>query len=273
MSFNIYWINNYNSLLFLRQDPVTGKLQGTYSSTTGGTGTYNVTGWAALDTPSSDSGQPMAIAILWRSNDNGKSDPSHEVSGMAGQVIISGEQLNLSLVHLFIETDPVTSDLVSGIYPDKLIFQPSPHSLDLEKPISNAEEKNDVFNNNIAGTWIPKNNNFIQEIQLGILNNTSAEIEGKIVYVDGTSYPVSGFSDAYAETNKLNLQGISVTSYKETNGKRKCISLAGYLNLSTGELSLQQMTANATSNSSNYQQILLEHLSLIKLNKKSLLSD
>jgi hypothetical protein len=65
------WINSYNSLMKLQQDPVTGMLTGTYSSTTGGTGTYDIVGWAALNKPTTKAGQGMAISILWRSNDGG----------------------------------------------------------------------------------------------------------------------------------------------------------------------------------------------------------
>jgi hypothetical protein len=48
MSFANTWINPYNSLMKLTQDPVSGALTGTYSSTTDGSGTYDVTGWASL---------------------------------------------------------------------------------------------------------------------------------------------------------------------------------------------------------------------------------
>ena len=128
MSFINPWVNSYNSLMKLQQDPVSGILKGTYSSTTGGTGTYDVIGWASLKDATPDAGQTMAISILWRSNDGGISDPSHEVSAMAGQVISINKEQNLVLLHIFVETNPGTVP-TTGIYPDKLIFTPTTDNL------------------------------------------------------------------------------------------------------------------------------------------------
>jgi hypothetical protein len=130
------------------------------------------------------------------------------------------------------------------------------------KTKSDTEINNTVFNDHISGTWIPNSKSDIQLIKLSIASGAYSEISGNILYSNGVTYPITGYSDIFAESNNLHLQGVSITSYLEENGNRKCISLSGYLNLSTGELFFQQMIANSTSNASNYQQIFLVNLSL-----------
>jgi hypothetical protein len=264
MSINNTWINSYHSVMRLSQDPITGKLTGTYSSTTGGTGTYNVVGWAALLNPTESAGQPMAISILWRSNDGGKSDPSHEVSGMAGQVILSNNAENLSLVHLFVETDPIASKLAPGFYPDKLIFAPYQTSVNTANDNRNELVASIQSNDSISGIWVTNSGSEIVQIKLAQTNLSDNSVEGTILYQDGSLYPIIGYTDSFAVSGKLNLQGLTLSSFIDKNGTRTCISMSGYLDLEKNIITLTRLLAHATDSASNYTQVLMEALEFKK---------
>jgi hypothetical protein len=259
MSFATPWVNSYNSIIKLEQDPTTGMLTGTYASTTGGTGTYDVVGWASLQDATTKLGQTMAISILWRSNDGGKSDPSHEVSGMAGQLLLADTQQNLTLNHIFVETKPDTIPQ-TGFYPDKLIFTPvkpadinTYNSMEADFIPATAEMKE-----NLAGTWIGSVAGQPVEIGFEFPDKGGIQLAGTITYQDGKAYPIVGFTDIFALTSALNLQGISFSTYVDSPDGRKCISMAGHLNLATGKIALAKMQAQSTPPDSTWYSVHLE---------------
>lgn len=91
------WKNEFNSVMDItRVDPKTGIFSGTYSSTTGATGTYLVTGITDISPdrdPKNDNSQTIAFAVSWR-DIGGNPDGAHWVSGFAGQLqIVEGEQV------------------------------------------------------------------------------------------------------------------------------------------------------------------------------------
>ncbi len=261
MSFTHPWINPYNSIMDVTQDAVTGRLSGTYRSTTGGSGTYDVVGWASLADASITEGQPMAISILWRSNDGGKSDPSHEVSGMAGQVVAGNEGQFLSLMHLFVETDP-NSGMQLGSYPDKLIFTPTTETDptrhqqagDLATPVASVSPAQD----NISGTWIATIGAEEIKIILALPDPSQTRVQGNIGYTDGGSYPVAGFTDIFAAGLGLKQQGISISTYTEGANGRACITMAGYLELANNQLKLTRFSAQSTKPGSTWEQVTME---------------
>ena len=264
MSFATPWVNSYNSIMKLIQDPVTGMLSGTYASTTGGTGTYDVIGWASLQEATSKLGQTMAISILWRSNDGGKSDPSHEASGMAGQLILTGSQQSLVLEHIFVETEPDTIPH-TGFYPDKLIFTPA------ESAETNAADNTAKFiaataemRENLEGTWVGTIAEQCVEICFNLPVKGAIQLAGTITYPDGKTYPIVGFTDIFAVSSSLNMQSISFSTYTDEPNGRKCISMAGHLNLSNGKIALAKMKAEATAPDSTWHHVQLEQCQLEK---------
>jgi hypothetical protein len=266
MSFENAWINEYHSLIQLKQDPITGMLSGKYSSTTGGTGTYDVVGWASLDNPTEQAGKPMAITVLWRSNDGGKSDPSHEVSGMAGQVITMDNNLKLSLVHIFVETDPVSSKIEAGFYPDKLIFLPKDEARKISSPPENNDINTTIRGIAIAGKWKSSNANIaIDSIQLMQPDKFSCNINGIIQYKDGSQFEIIGFTDIYATSSNLSKQAIGFSSYIDVLGKRTCISMAGYFDANSNKIRITSMHSIATANDANYTQVNMELFELERL--------
>lgn len=267
MSFTNPWINTYNSIMNLVQNPVTGMLKGVYSSTTDGSGTYDVIGWASLTDASNTAGQAMAISILWRSNDGGKSDPSHEVSGMAGQAVAVNPGQNLSLMHLFVETDP-NAGMQTGFYPDKLIFTPAdvtvPASPNNTGNITNASAPQPIVKDNISGTWKGAVAGKWIELTLILPDPLETQVHGTISYADGVGYPLVGFTDIFAETGGLSWQGISFSTYIDEPGGRICIAMAGYLNLTTNKISLTQFSARSTKPDSTWEQVIMQSYDLEK---------
>ncbi len=267
MSFINPWINTYNSIMDLVQDPITGMLKGSYRSTTDGSGTYDVIGWASLTDASNNAGQTMAISILWRSNDGGKSDPSHEVSGMAGQVVVVNPAQNLSLMHLFVETDP-DSGMQTGFYPDKLIFTPTNamasattgNTSDISKP----PVPDPIVKDNISGIWTGSVDRKRIEVKLVLPDPLETNVRGTISYSDGNVYPITGFTDIFAETAGLNRQGISFSTYIDEPGGRICIAMAGYLDLTTNKILLNRLSAQSTKSDSTWQQVIMQSYDLEK---------
>lgn len=91
------WKNEFGSVMDITTvDARTGIFSGTYSSTTGATGTYLVTGLTDIrpsQQPGNDNSQTIAFAVSWRDL-GGNPDGEHWVSGFAGQLqIVDGEQL------------------------------------------------------------------------------------------------------------------------------------------------------------------------------------
>ncbi|MEO8770089.1 MAG: avidin/streptavidin family protein [Ferruginibacter sp.] len=262
MSFTTAWINSYHSLMKLTQDPVTGMLNGTYASTTGGTGTYDVIGWASLQDATPAAGKTMAISILWRSNDGGKSDPSHEVSGMAGQAVAMSKEENLELLHLFVETNPATTPQI-GFYPDKLIFVPSTGNEHVivtnvaapDLPMATTADQ-------ISGTWSGKTSEGVIEIHFQLPGPGETQFNGKIIYPNGNSYPIAGFTDIFASEPAFTWQGISFSTYIDGPGGRRCIAMAGYLDLTSNKIHLMQLTAQTTDPASTWYQAQLTQLIL-----------
>ena len=264
MSFTQPWINAYNSLLDLQQDPITGMLRGTYSSTTGGSGTYNVIGWASLQNATPAAGQTMAISILWRSNDGGISDPSHEVSAMAGQVVAINPQKNLVLMHIFVETNPDTVPK-TGIYPDKLIFTPTAKASSLTKNnLGTTAHKNPRNKDNLSGIWSGKISGKLMKISIQLADPRATRLLGEVTYPDGSTYPIAGFTDIYASPPAYNWQGISFSTYIEGPDGRECIAMAGYLDLTTNVINLTRLSAQSTGADSTWYQVQIEQLQLEK---------
>lgn len=264
MSFKTAWVNAYDSIMKLNQDPVTGMLKGTYASSTGGTGTYDVIGWASLQDATPAAGQTMAISILWRSNDGGKSDPSHEVSGMAGQAVAMGTEENLELLHLFVETNPATVP-PTGFYPDKLIFVPSPGNENMMvKNIDASAPLITIKADHISGTWSGITSEGEIKIRFHLPVPGETQVNGTILYPNGNIYPIAGFTDIFALKPAFTWQGISFSTYIDGPHGRRCIAMAGYLDLVSHKIHLMQLTAQSTVPGSTWYQAQLAQLILFR---------
>jgi hypothetical protein len=259
------WINSYNSLMKLSQDPTTGMLIGTYASTTGGTGTYDVVGWTSLPSATPNAGQTMALSILWRSNDGGKSDPSHEVSGMAGQVVSLPAEENLELIHIFVETNPNTTPQM-GFYPDKLTFTPYTTMEDIgSSGVEDVVHTPSIsIADSITGHWAGNTADGLIAFDFQLPNPSKDQLVGSIIYPNGNKFPIVGFVDIYCTQPPFTRQGITFSSYVDGLEGRVCIAMAGYLDLQTNQIHLMPLSAQTTNLGSTWYQTQLSQLILSK---------
>lgn len=249
------WINSYGSIMTLDQDPATGILTGTYASTTGGTGTYDVVGCSAIGAAIPSAGETMSVSILWRSNDGGKSDPSHEVSAMTGQLVVDTAE-RLELIHVFVETNPNVPPPGLGVYPDKLVFTPAP----ARQEVRLAEPETAIAGADLlSGSWFGELDGEVVEISISIPQPNATAIKGVIYYANGTKLPISGFTDIFAGPAGLPWQGVSFCTYADAGGNRNCMGIAGYLDYSTKLLHLTQLIAQSTANKSTWYQTRLSN--------------
>ena len=113
------WENEHGSIMEITvQD---GKIEGSYSSHTGDTGTYRVLGLA--DPKPIGGSQTFAFAVSWRPLDaHAAGSGDHWVSGFVGQLqVIDGEE---TLTTMWLLTKPTTpEENWTSILIDKSIFK------------------------------------------------------------------------------------------------------------------------------------------------------
>ena len=124
--------------------------------------------------------------------------------------------------------------------------------------ITNAPPHQPIRKDNISGTWKDSVAEKWIEIKLVLPDPLKTQVEGIISYSDGGSYPLAGFTDIFAETGGLNLQGITFSTYVDGLNGRICITMAGYLNLSTNKISLTRFSAQSTQPGSTWQQVIMQ---------------
>lgn len=258
MSISGNWINIYNSTMQLEQTD-TGVIFGSYSSTTGSSGAYYIVGFGSQSATPGD-GQSLALSILWRSYEGGQGDPSwHYVSGFSGQCITVDNVESLILLHDLVATAPFPGVVPgTGAYLDKLTYTPQTGG---ETPVPRPEPSGiEALNSPIDGTW-----SCVQDPSLSLTvalqDDVWGFVSGTLIW-QGEQVPVAGFTDCYAVSGGLNLQGLTVTAYFPSTGQS--IAFAGSLNLETGGLALAQLTSLGTAPSSLWTQTQLAGLDFVQ---------
>ncbi len=254
------WHNSYGSLLTLELNNKTGALIGTYASTTGGTGTYDVVGWCALNSATEAIGQPLCISILWRSNDGGKSDPSHEVSMMAGQLFLIDGAESLVLNHMFIETKAATTPAL-GNYPDKLVFFPYPQGPTTQIKIADMPT---TQASTLPGSWSGTIQDKKFTLELQATPESATGLSGTICFDNGPTEYITGFTDGFAQTDGFARQGVTLSTFRNEGEERILVAMAGYLDLRTQKLYFNQFETRATSPDNKWYQTVIAGVELIK---------
>ncbi|HLT91119.1 MAG TPA: avidin/streptavidin family protein [Woeseiaceae bacterium] len=248
MSVTGTWTNSYGSVMELQQ-LVGGMVTGTYQSSTGSTGKYFVVGMANMNDPTPQLGQSVALAIYWRSYEGGPSDPSwHWVSGLSGQLDVSGAQPTIYLMHAMVATCDFPGLADAGTYVDKLVYTPKGA---LQEPAPKLEIASpEAAADPISGIWVCREN---PGLALGLaLNNPSVGYVTGNWYTPTGQYPVLAFTDVDAQSAGLPRQGLSVTVGLGTAGT--CQSMAGSLEFSTGVLTLTVFDSRGTAGDAIYVQ-------------------
>jgi len=248
------WVNVYGSVVTLLQFD-DGVVVGTYSSTTGSSGTYWVIGFTDPNPPTNGNGQSLAFSILWRSFNGGTPDPSwHYVSGFSGQMIVMDGTPNLIMIHDLVATtvDPGVVDII-GSYPDKLTYIPRPPGTPPNWP---PPFQPPTSPDPVDGNWTCIQDPNIT-LTLTVQDETSGFLTGTLTTATG-SVPLTGFTDTGAGAAGLTLQGLTVAALLP-NG-HMVVAIAGSLNLATNSLTMSWFESNGTAAGSTYTQTRLRGL-------------
>jgi saccharopepsin len=258
MNVNGSWVNVYGSVVTLLQFD-DGVNVGTYSSTTGASGTYWVVGFTDPNPPTNGNGQSLAFTILWRSLYGGTPDPSwHYVSGFSGQMIVRDGTPSLIMIHDLVATavDPGVVDII-GSYPDKLTYLPRPPgpSPNWPPPFQPPTSPDPV-----GGNWICIQDPAIT-LSLTVQDDISGFLTGTLGTATGT-VPLTGFTDTGAGAAGLALQGLTVAGLLPDG--HMVVSIAGSLNLATASLTMSWFESNGTAVDSTYTQTRLRGLDFVR---------
>ncbi len=262
MSVTGRWLNGYGSVMFLTQGGG-GSVTGVYTSTTGSSGSYWVTGFTG-SASSQSTGQPLAISILWRSFAAGQPDPSwHWVSGFSGQMqpldpVNNGPTLILFNDLVATVADPVMTN-VPGSYIDKLAYVPytggqtSPGQW--PPPFTPPLQPDPI-----DGAWQCIENPAVG-LFLRVEDVTSGYVTGTLTTGDGTSAMV-GFTDNGAGNAGLLLQGLTLSALLADG--QTVVALAGNLVLSAGTLNMEWVQSVGTATNVTYMQTSIQGLTFVK---------
>ncbi len=268
MSVTGTWINVYDSKMQLTQDPDTGLITGTYSSTTGSTGTYSVLGYATSKSPTTDAGEALGLAIFWRSINSGDPEDNswHWVSGLGGQAVSGTSSPILNLNHCMVATIPLGA-IAAGNYLDKLIYN---NTMIAEGSGSGSASANMAapaikqafapVASPINGLWTCQQNNQIQ-LNISLTDATTGVVTGTMAIGNGAS-TLAGFADPYAQGDNLAVQAVSVVAI--ASGLNEVISMSGSLNFSTGILTLVEFINQPTAQNSTWLQTIFSELTFTK---------
>ncbi len=255
LTLNGRWVNSYNSQMDLITEP-TGEIFGTYSSTTGASGSYLVYGYCSPNNPTNGQGQPVALSITWRPFDSQtENDSWHWVSTYCGQLLLSSDgdhasnHYELSVVNSLVATTPYDGAAL-GSYIDKLSFYKktdsgkySPEHI-REMFLSDSDIENPV-----NGTWADEDNAL--RLKLSVVNEKSGLLRAELIQ-DKQNISLKGFTDTLplASTER---QSITLSGMRQGNTDTP-ISLSGYLNRQNEQLVLTYWSACGTSEENTYLQ-------------------
>ncbi|MCH8686531.1 avidin/streptavidin family protein [Pedomonas mirosovicensis] len=243
------WVNEYGSKMQLAQLN-TNLVIGTYSSTTGSTGTYAVIGYQTSAEPTTNAGQAVALAIEWHSITGGQGDNSwHWVSGLSGQISIENNAESLVLAHAMVASTDFPGLATAGTYIDKLIYtrvsdERSPATVTVQEDASLADP--------MVGSWSANDGTGL--LITNVTPYTNGEfgwVRGKAI-IGGVVCEIQGVTDINAASNGLTLQSVAITALMGTSGP--AVAFGGTLNLQTGVLTLLDLQSQPTAANATYVQ-------------------
>lgn len=252
------WENAYGSLMELEVGPA-GEIWGSYSSTTGSTGTYIVVGQSS-DQVTAGNGQAFSICIYWRSIAGGTRDPSwHWVSSLSGQWIVDRGEPSLILEHLMVATDDFPGVGNVGTYIDKLIYLPSTKPRAASPRLAAFDRKGRTATDPVLGTWQCLTDPGLSFVLTEV--NPDFGFTHGTLFLGGGQFPLYGVYDADAGSMGLSLEGLALAA---PNGGTSTLGFGGSLNLQNDLLTLTNVVATGTAPGSTYMQATISQLSFRK---------
>jgi Avidin family len=261
MSLAGVWKNEYGSTMTLSLANA-NLVTGTYQSSTGSTGTYEVVGYQTSANPTPSAGQAVSLAIDWHSVVQGPPDNSwHWVSGLSGQISIQNGVEQLVLAHALVASIDFPGLAAAGTYIDKLIYHrvsasASQSTIPSGKAVPAAADP-------LVGSWFAMDGTalLIQSV-VPYPGNAFGWIFGKMTWKGGPSL-IYGVTDINAASGGLNLQSVSIVGLPSDAGG-PAISLSGTLDLNRGMLTLLNLQSQSTAPGNSYVQTLVSTKEFVK---------
>lgn len=240
------WINEYGSIMTLVSDGHT--LSGVYQSSTGSVGNYEVHGVQAGCDATPERGQPVALSISWHAIDGVQADPSwHWCSGLSGQISFQEGVEVLVLTHAMIASSCFPGLVDVGHYIDRLTYRRA----GAEALTILSSRRTEVHDNPLSGTWLAANGTSMTLRVETAADNRLGYVSGCLQLAIG-ELPIEGFTDLQTAASAGLLQSVAITA--QASAPAKVIALAGSLELSTGILTLLDMSSNSTAPQNSYSQ-------------------
>lgn len=252
------WKNEYGSVMTLAV--TSNRISGTYQSSTGSTGKYEVTGFQLSEPATPVLNQPVTLAIEWHSIGDDPADPSWNwCSGLSGQMSVTPAGDKLQLSHVLVASSDFPRLAGQGTYVDKLTYRrvdtaslDDPGAPPLETlPIENA----------LNGTWVADNGTTLELSVHAFSQRQLGHVRGQLSTTVG-HVEVSGFTDINALASKLALQSVSLTAAQTQESSVS--SLCGSLELQGDVLNLFSVTSSATTPQRSY---LATQVSALRFNR------
>ncbi|GAO53135.1 hypothetical protein NMD1_00141 [Novosphingobium sp. MD-1] len=244
-------------ILAVEEKPAgSGAIWGVYESTTGSTGRYLVTGRRG-GTACGEKGQPLALAIAWRSVGGDPADPSwHWASAMAGQYHGQDGGAQVTVNHLLVASGEFPGLCGPGLYCDKLTYRRTS-----DTPYAGLPPAGVAVPHPASGVWSGADG---MRLALRVL----AEPGGRVALVDGfleqdgREIAITGFADLDGQAEESDRCALAITAYDEA--RNRTVAMGGWLEGEAGALLLQALTGHATPLDGAYLQTSLWPLSLVR---------
>jgi saccharopepsin len=259
------WRNGYGSVMSISQDDE-GRIQGSYQSTTGSTGTYYILGWADPRGPLPSRGQSVSLSIFWRSIGEDPADPSwHWVSGLGGQLIEEGPDRRIVLMHDMVATTAFPGQAEIGRHVDKLVFTPLSGAELVAVPpaaLIIAAAPPEGLACPLSGTWASEGGSAIR-LAPKLLHPVFGFAEARLEAA-GKTCALRGFIDPFAGEDGCRIQAISFAGLLD-EGRGETISLSGGLDSSDMAITLAVFRNMGTSPSLSYTQTKVDQYRLRRI--------
>ncbi|MGH1386968.1 T9SS type A sorting domain-containing protein [Kordia sp.] len=244
------WINGYNSVLKItNHSSQTGLFTGTYSSSTGATGTYLVSGYSPYTTSSVQS-IPISLTINWKNSTSSNSADQEWTSTMSGALMTDAQgQKRIQVFHSLNASPPLAAVQIDtkGRYSETLIFTPNTAAREVvqhTKPIKNTNVKRVA--NALLGTWLDSNRG--DRLKITQVSGSFGEVKGTYTDASGNNIAVTGYT---SQSPSSNYQSVSL-SFMSRN-KRYCFGIGGFLN--GRKLEMMVYKAKAVNIANNYSSV------------------
>ena len=226
------WVNEYNSVLDIQSyDLATGLFSGEYSSSTGATGRYKISGYSPVN--NYKEGSPIVLSVYWKSIDGSNDTPDQQwTSNMTGSFIIDQTGgVTMQVFHSLNVSLPLSQVQLEnpGRYSETLHFHPYTEEISSSRHI--AGETITYTENKLVGTW-PSENEYFENIGVESVG-PDGKLSGVVRFKSGATIKLTGFTTVSPTGN---LQSVSINYMVQQDGSEritKCYSLSGFLDIQT----------------------------------------